>query len=433
MQNLVVVGLQWGDEGKGKLVDYLSEYFDIVTRFQGGSNAGHTVIVGDDVYKFRIMPTGAIRGKKVVIGNGVVLDPQILLDEISNLQSLGVDLDLLISDRAHLITPFQIQIDGLQESIKGERKVGTTGRGIGPTYSDKASRVGIRVCDLMDTDDTSQWNQLETVQVSKIEQLFEADLKTPVQETLDSYRRMMSTLRPYIGDSGEFLHSEIENGRTVLFEGAQGALLDVDHGTYPYVTSSNCVSAAASSGTGVSPLKIGQVLGICKAYITRVGDGPFPTELFDDVGKRIGKQGKEFGTVTGRPRRCGWLDLVALRYAVRINGAEYLAVTKNDVLNGIDPLRVCVAYNLHGEEITTIPASASNYAEAEPIYEELSGWSDFPVDTLNAYENLPGSLREYIAYIEKFSQSCVGILSIGPDRADTIQVPGTPFENLTNA
>jgi len=433
MQNLVVVGLQWGDEGKGKLVDYLSENFDIVARFQGGSNAGHTVIVGDAVYKFRIMPTGAIRGKKVVIGNGVVLDPQILLDEISNLQSLGVNLDLLISDRAHLITPFQIEIDGLQESAKGERKVGTTGRGIGPTYSDKASRVGIRVCDLLDPDNTSQWNQLETVQVSRIEQLFEADLKTPVQETLDSYRQMMSTLKPYIGDSGEFLHSEIESGRTVLFEGAQGALLDVDHGTYPYVTSSNCISAAASSGTGVSPLKIGQVLGICKAYITRVGDGPFPTELFDDVGKRISKQGKEFGTVTGRPRRCGWLDLVALRYAVRINGAEYLAVTKNDVLNGIDPLRVCVAYNLHGEEITTIPASASNYAQAEPIYEELSGWSDFQVDTFNPYENLPGSLREYIAYIEKFSQSRVVILSIGPDRADTIQVPGTPFDTLTGA
>ncbi|MDF1539349.1 MAG: adenylosuccinate synthase [Candidatus Thorarchaeota archaeon] len=433
MQNLVVVGLQWGDEGKGKLVDYLSESFDIVARFQGGSNAGHTVKVGDNIYKFRIMPTGAIRGKKSVIGNGVVLDPSVLLDEITNLKAAGVKPDLLISDRAHLITPLQIEIDVLQESEKGDRKVGTTKRGIGPTYSDKASRISVRSCDLMDPSDSPQLDQLEKILSTRIERLYEYELDNSTQETFASFRSKALLLKKYIGDVGEYLHSEIENGKTILFEGAQGSLLDIDHGTYPFVTSSSCVSAAASSGTGVSPFQIGDVLGICKAYITRVGTGPFPTELSDDVGERIRKQGKEFGTVTGRPRRCGWLDLVALRYAVRINGAKFLAVTKNDVLNGINPLKVCVAYNFHGEEITTIPASATAYGEVIPIYEELIGWSDFQIGPEDVYDDLPGSLREYISYIENFAKSRVGILSVGPDRTDTIQVPGTPFEKFTNA
>ncbi|MFW9907272.1 MAG: adenylosuccinate synthase [Candidatus Thorarchaeota archaeon] len=422
MQNLVVVGLQWGDEGKGKIVDYLSEFFDIIVRFQGGSNAGHTVVVGEDVYKFRIMPAGSIRGKQVVIGNGVVIDPVVLLDEINRLRAAGIEVKLLISDRAHVITEYQIQMDRLQEASKGGKKVGTTGRGIGPAYSDKASRLGIRVCDFF-SGDTSQWQQLQDASISRIEQLSGSKLATPVQ--FSYYRNLMMKLQPYVGDSGDFLEESISRGNRVLFEGAQGALLDVDHGTYPFVTSSNCMSAAAATGTGISPLHIKSVLGICKSYTTRVGTGPFPTELFDTIGERIRNQGGEFGTVTGRPRRCGWLDAVALKYAVRINGAAFIAITKLDVLNDFETLKVCIKYELDGDEMRSIPASASEYSRVKPIYEEMPGWDNFSFDPKESYDNLPGALREYLAFIEQSANCRISILSLGPDRKDTLFAPGS--------
>lgn len=426
MSNLVVVGLQWGDEGKGKIVDALSENFDIVTRFQGGSNAGHTVIIGENVFKFRLMPTGAVRGKKVVIGNGVVVDPLVLTQEIEQLQSYGLTFDLLVSDRAHFITPFHILLDGLQEKEKGDQKIGTTKRGIGPTYADKISRIGVRACDLVNGLNTTQWKILEEISSSRIQCLHESVVDENTEKSLSDYLIALKQIIPLVGDASDFLNNAIDSGKRILFEGAQGTLLDIDHGTYPFVTSSNCVSAAASTGTGVAPSKIGPIIGIAKAYLTRVGAGPFPTELDNDTGEYLRTRGGEFGTVTGRPRRCGWLDIVALKYAVRLNGTEYLAITKIDVLTGLDSIKVCVGYDIDGTEVKTIPANAETYSKATPIYEQLDGWSDLPDISGNPdpYSSLPDSMMNYCRKIESWTGSKVAIISIGPDRADTILVPG---------
>ncbi|MFW9786322.1 MAG: adenylosuccinate synthase [Candidatus Thorarchaeota archaeon] len=420
-QNLVVVGLQWGDEGKGKIVDVLSESFDIVVRFQGGSNAGHTVIVDDQTHKFRIIPTGAVRGRTVVIGNGVVVDPIVLLEEIETLKLAGVKVDLLISDRAHLITPYQIQIDSLRESSKHSMKLGTTKRGIGPTYSDKVSRIGLRFCDFVNNP-SEPWTQLELTSKALIEKVHETAIENSDVASLDSYALSVDQLLRYVGDSGEYLESAVRSGKRILFEGAQGTLLDIDHGTYPFVTSSNCVSATAATGTGLSFLKLDSVLGICKAYQTRVGTGPFPTELNDEIGQRIRDQGKEYGTVTGRPRRCGWLDLVALNYAIRLNGSNNLAITKADVLTGIDPLKVCIAYDIDGEETKSFPASAQVLSDVTPVYEELEGWTEElkVSQNIDGVDSLPDQLRKYLGFIEHTTSSVVSLLSIGPDRADTI-------------
>ncbi|MGY5880287.1 MAG: adenylosuccinate synthase [Candidatus Thorarchaeota archaeon] len=425
MGNLVVVGLQWGDEGKGKIVDVLSENFDVVTRFQGGSNAGHTVIIGSDVFKFRLMPTGAVRGKKVVIGNGVVVDPFILIQELEQLRSVGLNIDLLVSDRSHFITPYHLQIDQLQEKAKGDQKIGTTKRGIGPTYADKISRVGVRACDLLDAANSPQWKILSETSTARIQDLHDADIDDETQKSLDDYVDVLKQIESLVGDASDFLNSAIDNGQRILFEGAQGTLLDIDHGTYPFVTSSNCVSAAAATGTGIAPTKLGSVLGITKAYMTRVGAGPFPTELDDTTGETLRTRGGEFGTVTGRPRRCGWLDLVALKYAVRVNGAEYLAVTKIDVLTGLDTVKVCVGYDIDGTKVNTIPASSTAYSKATPIYEELAGWSELPKITGDAdpYSSLPDTMLDYLQKIESWTGSKVAIISQGPDRADTILVP----------
>lgn len=425
MSNLVVVGLQWGDEGKGKIVDVLSENFDIVARFQGGSNAGHTVIVGDNIFKFRLMPTGAVRGKKIVIGNGVVVDPFVLIHELEQLRSAGLSIDLLVSDRSHFITPFHILIDGLQEKGKGKQKIGTTKRGIGPTYADKISRIGVRAAELIDGFGTTQWDILEETSIARVQYLYGVEVDETTKKSLDDYFQVLKQIIPLVGDTSEFLNSAIDSGHSILFEGAQGALLDIDHGTYPFVTSSNCISAAASTGTGIPPTKIGSILGIAKAYLTRVGSGPFPTELDNEAGEYLRTRGGEFGTVTGRPRRCGWLDLVALKYTVRLNGAEYLALTKTDVLTGLDSIKVCVGYELDGNEVKTVPANSEIYSRAIPIYEKLDGWSNLPTsDTSNPYTSLPDSVLKYIDMIESWTGSKVAIISIGPDRADTIQVPG---------
>ena len=427
MQNLVVVGLQWGDEGKGKIVDVLSEDFDIVVRFQGGSNAGHTVKTDKKVFKFRLMPAGAVRGKKIVIGNGVVVDPFVLAEEIDQLKKSGLRIDLLLSNRAHLTTPYQILIDGLQELSRGSSKVGTTKRGIGPTYADKISRNGIRGADIATFENSDEWHMLKEISESKIHQLYHSVIDSTTREQLDTFSQALQKILPYVGDSSDFLSDAIDSGKRVLFEGAQGTLLDIDHGTYPFVTSSNCVSAAASTGTGVPPTKLGSILGIAKAYMTRVGSGPFPTELEDETGQKIQERGAEFGTVTGRPRRCGWLDLVALRYSVKLNGVHYLAITKADVLTGIDPLRVCVAYEIDGTEVKTIPASSSVFARAVPIYEEMEGWSELPRITKSPdmFKQLPDAMHLYFKKIEASTKSKVAIVSLGPDRAETIVAPKT--------
>lgn len=419
MQSLVIVGLQWGDEGKGKLVDFLSEHFDIVARFQGGSNAGHTVKVGEDVFKFRLIPTGAVRGKKVVIGNGVVVDPVILVGEIDQLRTAGISVDLLLSERAHVIMPHEIMIDELQESGKGDKKVGTTKRGIGPTYAEKVSRTGLRVCDAFSDTTSLQWNQFLSSVRRQIEGSYGSRIDDSVKSSSEASLEALHQLRSYIGDSGVFLQSSMDQGAKVLFEGAQGTLLDIDHGTYPYVTSSNCTAACASTGTGVPLSSLEDVLGIVKAYQTRVGAGPFPTELHDKTGELIRDRGGEYGTVTGRPRRCGWLDLVALRYAVRINGSKHLAVTKIDILTGIDPLKVCIGYEIDGFETTQVPAEVSVYEKVKPVYEEIDGWSSIAAGAKN-FSALPEELLAYLKRIESFTGSDVIGLSIGPERTETI-------------
>ncbi len=429
MSSLAVVGLQWGDEGKGKIVDVLSEFYDIVVRFQGGSNAGHTVISDGTIHKFRILPTGAVRGKTVVIGNGVVVDPAILLDEIRSLESNNIPVDLVLSDRAHIITPYHIQIDGLLEETKGSSRVGTTKRGIGPTYADKISRVGLRICDLLGASRQDAWSRFEKITRLRVEQLYGKSLARPPTEVFGLLSEMINQLSPYVADAGLFLTTALNSGKRVLFEGAQGTLLDIDHGTYPYVTSSNCVSGAAATGAGVPPTLIERVLGITKAYVTRVGSGPFPTELTDDTGRLIQEQGGEFGTVTGRPRRCGWLDLVALKYATRLNGAELLAVTKVDVLSGLESVKVATAYEIDGTEVSSLPASSTELSRATPIYEELPGWERLSprewrrLDSAGLDE-MPPNLREYLSLIEKITGSKVAVVSTGPDRSDTLLVPG---------
>jgi adenylosuccinate synthase len=421
----VVIGLQWGDEGKGKIVDVLSENFDIVARFQGGSNAGHTVKIGDQLFKFRLMPTGAVRGKTSVIGNGVVVDPIVLNDEIEQLRNAGLDIDLVLSDRAHLITPYQILIDELQEMTRGNMKVGTTKRGIGPTYADKVSRIGIRASDISDSQDSNEWRILEEASESKINHLYNHEIDGATRDQLEKFKNAILKIKPFVGNCSEFLLSSIDSGKRVLFEGAQGTLLDIDHGTYPFVTSSNCMSAAASTGTGIPPTKIGSILGVTKAYLTRVGTGPFPTELGDEIGQRIRDKGREYGTVTGRPRRCGWLDLIALRYSAKINGTRYLALTKADVLTGINPLKLCVAYDIDGSEVITVPANSSVYGIAKPIYEEAEGWSHLPAISQDPdiFSKLPDAMHSYIKQIEDWTKSKVAILSLGPDRAETIIIP----------
>ena len=332
---------------------------------------------------------------------------------------------MLVSDRAHLITPYHILLDGLQEEGKKEQKIGTTKRGIGPTYSDKVSRIGVRAVDLISSNEQPQWDILEENSTSRVHRLYESDIDEVTKKSLDEYSDVVKRIAPLVGDTSSFLNNAIDSGMRILFEGAQGTLLDIDHGTYPFVTSSNCVSAAASTGTGVAPNRIGSILGITKAYLTRVGAGPFPTELNDATGEYIQAQGREFGTVTGRPRRCGWLDLVALKYAVRINGAEFLAVTKLDVLTGLDSLKVCVGYELDGTKIAILPASSKTYSRVTPIYEEVNGWSEVPDVSKESdpYACLPTSLLSYLNLIESKTGSKVAIISIGPDRADTIQVP----------
>ena len=422
MSSLVVVGAQWGDEGKGKVVDILSEFAELVVRFQGGANAGHTLVVDGQEVITHLVPSGVMHpAKRCAIAQGVVVDPEILVSEIDELSARGLLADpatLTISHRAQLVMPYHKMLDAARESAKGASKIGTTLRGIGPCLEDKAARTGIRVCDLLDSDRLSE--RLEA-RLAELNALFTHYGKPTLTTTdlLPKLREQANRLAPFVGDVGELVRKSMDRGRSVLFEGAQGVMLDIDHGTFPFVTSSNTVAAAACTGVGFGPGKLDSILGVSKAYSTRVGAGPFPTELTDERGAKLREQGAEFGATTGRPRRCGWLDLVALRYAVNICGCTSLCLTKLDVLSGTGPLRIAVAYELDGKGIETMPADSRDVERIKPVYEEIDGW-DEPIDDLRELADLPPVVRRYLTRVESFLGIPVDIVSVGPGRAQTI-------------
>ena len=424
MANVVVVGSQWGDEGKGKIVDWLSERADVVVRFQGGHNAGHTLVIDGTTYKLSLLPSGIVRPNKTsIIGNGVALDPWALLDEIETISANGVEVspnNLRISEGAALILPLHRNLDLAREKAAGKSKIGTTGRGIGPAYEDKTARRAIRLGDLNDLD----------VLEDKIDRLLShhnallrgMDMeKIDKNELLEHLYNVAPKLAPYVDSTWQILDNMHRQGKRILYEGAQGTMLDIDHGTYPFVTSSNTVAAQAAVGSGQGPSAIDFVLGITKAYTTRVGGGPFPTEQENDVGQSLGERGHEFGTVTGRARRCGWFDAVLVRQAVKINGIDGIALTKLDVLDGFDLLKVCTKYKLNGEEINHLPASTVAQGKVEPIYETLEGWSN-STRGARSWADLPATAVKYVRRIEELIEAPVTLLSTSPEREDTILV-----------
>ena len=424
MPNVAVVGAQWGDEGKGKIVDWLSSRADVVVRFQGGHNAGHTLVVGNQTYKLSLLPSGVVRpGKLSIIGNGVVVDPWALLAEIETLRGQGVSVtpdSLRIADNASLILPLHAMIDRAREEARGSGKIGTTGRGIGPAYEDKVARRAIRVCDLEEPDTLGD-------RVDELLLHHNALLRglgaTPVDRDalLKSLREIAPRILPFADRVWERLDDARRAGKRVLFEGAQGAMLDNDHGTYPYVTSSNTHAAQAAVGTGIGARTVGYVLGITKAYTTRVGSGPFPTELHDAVGQLLGERGREFGTVTGRKRRCGWFDAVMVRQAVKVGGITGIALTKLDVLDGLDSLQVCVGYRYGGETFRHFPAGRAAQAGVQPVYQTLEGWKD-STRGARSWADLPATAVKYIRRIEELIEAPVALLSTSPERDDTILV-----------
>jgi len=428
MANVAVVGAQWGDEGKGKIVDWLSNRADVVVRFQGGHNAGHTLVVGDKTYKLSLLPSGVVQGKPSVIGNGVVVDPWALLDEIGRITAQGVAIgpDLLsLADNACLILPLHRDLDSAREAQAGAGKIGTTGRGIGPAYEDKVGRRAVRVADLADPDAL----RVKITRLLAHHQALRRGLDLPEADgdaLMASLVEVAPKILPYAKPAWRLLDEARRAGRRVLFEGAQGALLDVDHGTYPYVTSSNTVSGQAAAGSGLGPRSVGFVLGIVKAYTTRVGEGPFPTELFDDDGKRLGERGREFGTVTGRARRCGWFDAVLVRQSAAINGIDGVALTKLDVLDGFETLKVCVGYQVGDKILDHLPAGMTDQARAKPVYETLEGWSESTYGA-RSWKDLPAAAVKYVRRIEELIGCPVAMLSTSPERDDTILVRD-PFE-----
>ncbi|AVP62267.1 adenylosuccinate synthase [Clostridium botulinum] len=425
MSAFIVLGAQWGDEGKGKMTDYLAENADVVVRFQGGNNAGHTVVVGEKEYKLHLIPSGILYNDKLnVIGNGVVLDPKALFEEISYLESLGVDITpdrLIISDRAHVIMPYHRVLDGIKERARGNKDIGTTGKGIGPSYTDKMERSGIRVCDLIHKE-VFEENLKETLEIKNkiITEVF-GEKALDYNEIYNEYLGYAEKLRPFVKDISVIVNKKIKEGREVLFEGAQGTLLDIDYGTYPYVTSSSTIAGGVCIGAGVGPTAITNAVGIAKAYTTRVGKGPFPTELLDKTGDWIREKGHEFGVTTGRARRCGWIDLVILKTSARVSGLTSFAVTKIDTLAGLDTLKVCTGYRLNGEIIDYVPASLEDLAKCEPIYEEFEGWDD-SIANARCYEDLPENAIKYLKKIEDFTETKVSIVSVGPKRDQTMMI-----------
>ena len=423
MPALVLLGAQWGDEGKGKATDLLGDRVDYVVRYQGGNNAGHTVVIGDQKYALHLLPSGILSSNCVpVIGNGVVIDPAVLLEEIKGLNERGIDTSkLVISLNAHLITPYHRTIDKVTERFLGKAKIGTTGRGIGPAYADKINRIGIRVQDLFDPSILRQ--KLEAALRDKNQVLIKVFNRNGinVDEVLAEYLNYAEILRPYVADTALILNQALESGKTVLLEGSQGTFLDVDHGTYPYVTSSNPTAGGACTGSGIGPTKIDRVIGILKAYTTRVGSGPFPTELFDEDGEALRRIGGEVGVTTGRNRRCGWFDAPIARYATRVNGLTDFFLTKLDVLTGWEKIPVCVAYEIDGKRVEEVPASQSDFHHAKPIYEYLDGWKE-DISNCKKFDELPINAQKYVKYLEKISGAPMSAIGVGPGRDQTIVV-----------
>ena len=421
MANVVVVGMQWGDEAKGKVVDYLAQCADYVVRYNGGNNAGHTVVIGDEVFKFHTVPVGVLNpGVTAVVTDGVVLDPQVFVGEIDQLRERGVTADRIrISGNAHVIMPWHRLLDTLEEQSKGDRKIGTTGRGIGPCYADKASRTGIRMAELVDPEvfraRLSECLRLKNAIIARVYCAEVLDEEAIYAE----YSSYAAKIRPFVTDTATLLYEASCEGANIVFEGAHGALLDIDHGTYPFGTSSHCVGGGACVGTGIGPTMIDRVIGVAKAYQTRVGQGPMPTELDDEIGECIRRRGNEYGTTTGRPRRCGWFDAVAARYTARVNGASCIAITLLDVLSGMDRVKICTGYCVGGRKIVDFPTDAQALERAAPMYDELPGWRD-DISGAKAFDDLPSAARGYIARIAELVECPVCMVSVGRRRDQTI-------------
>ena len=423
MPAVVLLGAQWGDEGKGKATDLLGDRVDYVVRYQGGNNAGHTVVIGDQKYALHLLPSGILSPNVIpVIGNGVVIDPAVLLEEIKGLNERGIDTSKLkISTNAHLITPYHRTLDKVSERFLGKSKIGTTGRGIGPAYADKINRMGIRVQDLFDKSILEQ--KIEASLYNKNQVLLKVfnRKEITVKEVLDEYLGYAQILKPYVTDTVLLLDNALKDNKNILLEGSQGTLLDVDHGTYPFVTSSNPTAGGASTGSGIGPTKITRVIGILKAYTTRVGSGPFPTELFDEDGEKLRKIGSEVGVTTGRNRRCGWFDAPIARYAVRVNGLTDFFLTKLDVLTGWEKIPVCVAYEIDGKRVEELPASQTDFHHAKPIYEYLPGWKE-DISKARSISDLPKNAQAYVNFLEEISGAPMSAIGVGPGRDETISV-----------
>jgi len=420
MPSLVIVGAQWGDEGKGKITDYLAEKADVVVRYQGGNNAGHTVEVESEQYKLQLIPSGILYPNTLcILGNGVVIDPEAFLNEIKGLKNRGISVEnLRISDRAHVIMPYHRKIDELAEEKRGSNELGTTRKGIGPCYMDKTERTGIRICDLIRKEVFAEKLKQNLAAKNEYLQKMYGFEGYNYEELLSKYLDYAEQIRPFVADTSVLVYDSIKSGKKVLFEGAQGTLLDMDFGTYPYVTSSHPIAGGVCIGSGIGPSMVDKAIGVVKAYTTRVGKGPFPTELFDETGDYIRKKGNEFGTVTGRPRRCGWFDAVIVRYAARISGLTGIAISKLDTLANIEKIKMCVGYKLGDEIIKDFPASLEDLEKCTPIYEEFDGWGD--VSHITEYNKLPINLLRYLERIEELCGTPISIISVGPKRNQTI-------------
>ena len=420
MSSVVVVGTQWGDEGKGKITDFLSENAEVIARYQGGDNAGHTIVIEGTKYKLHLIPSGIFYPEKIsVIGNGVVVNPKSLVKELAYLHDAGITTDnLRISDRAHVILPYHIKLDQLQEDAKGDNKIGTTIKGIGPAYMDKAARVGIRIADLLDKEIFAERLKTNLEQKNReFTKMYEVD-PIDFQDIFEEYYDYGQQIKKYVTDTSVILNDALDAGKRVLFEGAQGVMLDIDQGTYPYVTSSNPVAGGVTIGSGVGPSKISKVVGVCKAYTSRVGDGPFPTELNDEIGHQIREVGHEYGTTTGRPRRVGWFDSVVMRHSRRVSGLTNLSLNSIDVLTGLDEVKICVAYDLDGERIDYYPASLETLQRCTPIYETLPGWSE-DITGVRHLDELPETAKNYVRRVSELVGVKISTFSVGPGRDQT--------------
>ncbi len=420
MTSVVVVGTQWGDEGKGKITDFLSKQADIIARFSGGDNAGHTIQFEGETYKLHLIPSGIFYSdKRSVMGNGMVINPESLVKELKGLQERGVDTsNLRISNRAHVILPYHIHQDKVDEASRGDAKIGTTCKGIGPCYTDKVQRIGIRIADLLDKEVFEEKLRTNLELKNRLFTKFYEVEGLEFDDIFEKFYAYGQEIAPYVTDTSKILNDVMDEGGKVLFEGAQGVLLDVDHGTYPYVTSSNPVAGGVTTGTGVGPASINRVIGVSKAYTSRVGDGPFPTELFDEVGNQIREVGREYGTTTGRPRRVGWFDTVVVRHSRRVSGITDLALNSIDVLSGLDTVKICVAYDYNGERITEYPANLHIIEQCKPIYEELPGW-DEDITGVRRLEDLPENARKYVERVSELTGIRIATFSVGPDRDQT--------------